>query len=69
MIENEKEELERQRLIMIELPNLIHKIIHLSMFPLPVNQEITELTVKDIKKITNAECENALSYLEKLNIT
>lgn len=63
MIDYEKEEIERQRLIMVELPNLIHRIIHLSMLPLPINSIMVEKDIEQIKKITNTECESALNYL------
>ena len=55
-------ELERQMLTNVELPNLIHRILKLNMFP--KTKEITELYVEQIKKITNTECESALSYFE-----
>nr|DAV87186.1 MAG TPA: hypothetical protein [Caudoviricetes sp.] len=62
----QKQELERQKLIMVELPNLIQRILHLSMIPCPISEEIVKLNISEIKKITNAECEATLSYLEKL---
>lgn len=66
MSENEfqkNQELERQRLIMVELPNLLQKILHLSMIPFPTSEEILQANIEQIKKITNTECESALSYL------
>lgn len=59
-----RQELERQKLIIVELPNLIQRIIHLSMIPLPCSREIVEFNINEIKKITNGECEKALSYFE-----
>lgn len=61
---NLNQELEKQRLLMVDLPSLIQKILHLSMIPLPLNNLVVNKTVEEIKKITNAECENALSYLK-----
>lgn len=65
----EKElELEREKLLYVELPNLIQRIIHLSIIPLPASKEAVELEINEIKKITNAECESALSYLSNMRI-
>ena len=60
----EELEIEKEKLLYVELPNLIQRIIHLSMIPLPASKEIVELYIEDIKKITNTECESALSYLK-----
>lgn len=62
----QKQELERQKLIMVELPNLIQRILHLAMIPLPSEKETIKMVVRDIKKITNTECETALGYFEEL---
>lgn len=62
----QKQELERQKLIMVELPSLIQRILHLSMIPFPISEEVVRFNISEIKKITNAECEATLSYLEKL---
>lgn len=64
-----QQECERQKLIMVDLPILLQKILHLSMIPLPIDREILNLNITEIKKITNAECNNALSYLENLDKT
>lgn len=56
----------QEKLMMVELPNLIHRILHLNT---TLQKDILEENIKTIKKITNAECESALSYLEKLEIT
>ncbi len=61
-----EQELERQKLMMVELPNLIQRILHLSMIPFPISEEIVKFNIDEIKKITDAECESTLSYLEKL---
>ena len=53
---------EQERLLMVELPNLIHRILHLNM-QLPISKDILICNIEQIKKITNAECESALSYL------
>lgn len=64
IIFQKEQELERQKLIMVELPNLIQRILHLSMIPLPANKEIVKININEIKKITNAECNSALEYLK-----
>ena len=61
---SKKNNLELQKLLMVELPNLINRILHLSMIPLPASETIVNAYIEDIKKITNAECESALSYLK-----
>lgn len=57
---NEKE-LERQQLLLVELPSVIQRILNLSMIPLPKSKRIVELSIEQVKKITNAECESALA--------
>lgn len=64
IIFQKEQELERQKLIMVELPNLIQRILHLSMIPFPANKEIVKRNINEIKKITNAECNSALEYLK-----
>ena len=61
------QELERQRLITVELPNLINRILHISMIPYPIEKEDVEMSIKDIIKITNAECKLALEYLKEIS--
>lgn len=61
------QELERQRLITVELPNLINRILHISMIPYPIEKEDVEMSIKDIIKITNAECKSALEYLKEIS--
>lgn len=61
----QEQEFERQKLLLVELPNVLQRILHLSMIPLPNNKEAIKKSVEDIKKITNTECESALSYFEK----
>ena len=68
MSENEfhkQEELKRQRLIHIELPNLIHKILHSAMFSAQYDKDIVNIYIEQIRKITNVECKSALIYLKK----
>lgn len=57
-------ELEAQKLMMVELPNLIQRILHLSMIPYPASKEFVKMSIEEIKKITNAECKSALSYFK-----
>lgn len=54
---------EQEKLLMVELPNLIHRILHLNM-QIPISKDILMCDIEQIKKITNAECKSALSYLK-----
>ena len=56
-----EQELERQKLLIVELPNLIQRILNLSRIPLPSSERLLEANIEQIKKITNAECESALA--------
>lgn len=58
---------ERQRLLYVELPCLLHRILRISKLPLPTNKEIVNVNVKQIKKITNAECKSALENFKSGN--
>lgn len=51
---------ERQELLYVELPNMIHKILKMSMLPFPKSKRKVEIIMEEIKKITNAECQSAL---------
>lgn len=53
-------EKERQKLIYVELPCLIHRILQISRLPQLEDNAILQYSIKSIKKITNAECEGAL---------
>ena len=53
-------EKERQKLIYVELPCLIHRILQISKVPQSGDNMILEYSINSIKKITNAECEGAL---------
>ena len=66
---DQNQEFERCRLTNIELPNLIHRILHLAMLGYSGNEEFIKITIDEIKKITNIECDSILSYLKKSNIT
>ena len=59
---NNNDDLERQKLLYVELPALLHKILCLSQIPLPASKDIVESDIKEIKKITNAECEFVLAH-------
>lgn len=59
-----EQEYERQKLMLVELPNVIQRILRLSMIPYPTNKDLVKLSIDEIKKITNVECENALSYFK-----
>ena len=48
----------------VTLPLLIREIILDSTIPYPVPKDIALMVIKEIKKITNAECESALEYLK-----
>lgn len=62
----ENQELERIKLTYYELPNLIHQILQIRLMPSMSAKTFLESDIEEIKKITNAECESALSYFEKL---
>ncbi|MBO4815422.1 MAG: hypothetical protein J5507_00320 [Clostridia bacterium] len=64
--EKQRLEIERHRLLYIELPNLLHRILNISICPLTDSKEFLKMDIEDIKKITNAECKNALSYLNNI---
>lgn len=51
---------ERIKLLYIELPNLVHRILKMSLLPLPKRKKRTEITIEEVKKVINAECESAL---------
>lgn len=57
-----------EKLLKIELPNLIHRILHITIADCLGQKELMELVVKEIKKITNIECESISSYFKKSNI-
>ena len=63
------DEKEREEKLYVKLPILIREIILSSTVPLPTNKESVIREVEEIKKITNTECESALSYLKDLGIT
>ncbi len=52
---------EKKKLLYIELPNLIHRILRYSLVPFPKNKRRTEAIVNEIEKIANAECQSALA--------
>lgn len=62
----QKQELKRMELLYYQLPNLLHKILHISLMPTIINREILNKEIEEIKKITNTECKSALSYFEEL---
>lgn len=66
---NFEEEIEcsREEKLYKRLPLIIREIIIDSTLPLPTNKIYVEKEIEEIKKITNAECESALEYLNKIN--
>ena len=58
-------EFERYKLTSVELPNLIHKILRLSL--VTKSKRKTEIIVAEIKKITNVECQLALEKFKDWN--
>lgn len=63
------DEKDREENLYVKLPTLIRKLILASSIPLPTEKEAVIKEIEEIKKITNAECESALSYLKNLGIT
>lgn len=53
--------MDKEELMYVELPNLLHRILKKSMLHFPKNERRTEIIIDEIKKITNAECESALA--------
>lgn len=51
---------EREKMLYVEFPNLLHKILKMTMLPSIKSKKVTEITIDEIKKITNAECQSAL---------
>ena len=60
-------EIKREENLYKKLPLLIKEIILDSALPLPTVRVFVENEIKQIKKITNAECESALEILKKNN--
>ena len=63
----ERREIKREENLYKKLPLLIKEIILDSTLPLPTEKVYVEKEIKEIKKITNAECESALELLRKNN--
>lgn len=60
----EKQQNEQDELLYKELPNLIHKILTIRLMPEMLSKDLLEKDIKEIKKITNAECKSTLEYLK-----
>lgn len=60
----DEEEKEWEKLLYVDLPNLINKILHLSSIPLPVDEDVLKAEIKEIKRITNAEYKSILELLK-----
>jgi len=60
---------EYQKLLYVELPSLINKIVNTRAIPMPVIPELIQVAVNEIEKITTAECdciiEKYKQYLKK----
>lgn len=52
---------ERVKLLYVELPNLIHRILKTSMLPVSKNKKKVAITIEEIKKIANTECKSVLA--------
>lgn len=57
--------MESEKILYVELPNIIHRILRMSMLPSSKNKRKTEIIVEEIKKIANAECESALAKFKE----
>ncbi len=66
---DEQMNLEMEKMLYIDLPNLIHKILHLRLNPAMFDKDLLKSDIEELKKITNAECEAAISYAQKLGQT
>lgn len=59
-------EKERQKLLYVELPCLLHRILSISNLPDMRSDLILNCSIDSIKKITNDECESALNIFKKI---
>lgn len=57
---------EQFELLNKDLPDLLHRILIIRLIPGVYAKELLQKDIEKIKKITNAECDNALSYLKQL---
>lgn len=55
-----KQEVEIEELLYKELPNLLHRILSIRLMPSMYSKELLKVDIKEIEKITNAECKSAL---------
>lgn len=62
----ENEEFEAQKLMRIDLPNLINKIVRLSL-PTGNHARIADFVEKNLKRITTAEIESSINSFYKMN--
>lgn len=60
------EEFEAQKLMRIDLPNLINKIVRLSL-PTEHHAGIANYVEKDLKRITTAEIKSSINSFYKMN--
>lgn len=60
-------EKERQKLLYVELPCLLHRILRISKLPNINSNSILNYSIDSIKKTTNAECESALVIFKNDN--
>ena len=62
----ENEIYEAQKLMRIDLPNLINKIVRLSL-PTGNHARIADFVEKNLKRITTAEIESSINSFYKMN--
>lgn len=62
----ENEKFEAQKLMRIDLPNLINKIVRLSL-PTGNHARIADFVEKNLKRITTAEIESSINSFYKMN--
>lgn len=60
---------EYQKLLYIELPNLINRIVNTRVVPIPLIKELVPIAVNEIAKVTTVECNTIIkkyeNYLKK----
>lgn len=61
-----KQDNEMEKLLYKELPNLLHRILSIRLMPTMYCEELLKKDIEEIKKVTNAECESTLVYIDKL---
>jgi hypothetical protein len=49
----------------VDIPQVIHEALRITILSSRADEQMLKNTIEEIKKITNTECESALSYLKE----